>query len=441
MRTEESGKEKRMLPARPSDEPDLKAINRLMKDLQGTDKKASKCAFEALVRLGSPIRELLASPQCDPCWDGPYSYDDMAAVINEAGLSDANVLAGLAQAVVGPGGDIRLAAIQVCKRIKPPHAIVLDALAKALGDRRKNIRAEAARALGEFRVAAPSVLKGLAAALRDSDPNVVFQVTGALEEIGAPSPEVLAGLVHLLDGNAGSCGWALHALRRIGAFDQSVHNAVRQVANSTFSFPAKQPNGYGDDYEWWRQGYENAERLQKANREQAVELLSWIPVEPMVQEAIASTKQQPILSAEDQRILAWFKVVDLTDYLTPLQVFWCIGQVDRAAVESEGPAMGYSRLQRKLSQLRPTYAEIRLNTSNGYIRQGCLDVVYGLLDKEPFYSNAWAEDERGMEFRVPYMRGGREEGQWTGRARKAFHYVDRFLSIMKCLPKMTVTDG
>jgi hypothetical protein len=50
----ESGKEKPMPPVRPSDEPVPKAINRLMKDFQGSDKKASKCGFEALVRLGSP---------------------------------------------------------------------------------------------------------------------------------------------------------------------------------------------------------------------------------------------------------------------------------------------------------------------------------------------------------------------------------------------------
>jgi hypothetical protein len=72
MRMVEPGKEKPMPPARSSDEPDPKAINHLMTDFQGSDKTASKRAFEALVRLGSPIRELLASPQCDP-WDGSYS--------------------------------------------------------------------------------------------------------------------------------------------------------------------------------------------------------------------------------------------------------------------------------------------------------------------------------------------------------------------------------
>lgn len=114
-----------------------------------------------------------------------------------------------------------------------------------------------------------------------------------------------------------------------------------RFATSAFSFPAKQPSGYGDDYEYWCQSYADAERRHQANRQQAVELLCRIPVEPMVQEALASTTQQPILSAEDQRILSWFKDVDLTVYLTPLQLFWCIAQVDRDAIESEDRAIGY----------------------------------------------------------------------------------------------------
>ena len=374
--------------------------------------------------------------------EGSYSYDDMAAVINESGSSDAKVLAGLAQAVVGEGSSIRLAAIEVCKGITAPHQLVLDALVQVLCERNEYVRREAARALGELRVAAPSVLKGLAVALRDSDLAVVCEAMSALGDIARPSPEVLAGLVHFLgDVNSPSCGWALLALQKIGAFDQAVHDAVRRVATSTFSFAAEQPSGYGDDYEYYWQRYHDAERHHNANRQQAVELLTQIPVEPWYQEAMASSARPLILSEEDQRILTWFKDVDLTEYLTPLQLFWCIGQVDRAAIESEGRAIGYSKLQRTLQQLRPTYAEIRLPTSNGYIRQGCLEVVHVLLDKEPFFSNAWTDEERGLKFRATHMRGKRRESRWTRRARKAFHYVDRFLSIMKCLPKMTVTDG
>ncbi len=431
-----------MPPVRPPGEPRPTAIKQLMKDFQGSDKEASRRALKMLVRLGSPIRELLGSPQCDPRGDGSYSYDYMAAVINEAAPSNAKVLPGLAEAVVAEGSSIRLAAIQVCKRVNPPHQLVLDALVQGLCVRNEYVRREATRALGELRVAAPSVLKGLAAALRDSDPTVVCEATTALGDIGAPSPEVLAGLVHCLgDVNSSACGWALLALQKIGAFDQTVHDAVRHVATSSFSFAGEQPSGYGDDYEEYWQRYHDAERRHNANRQEAVELLTRIPVERIVQEAMESSKRPPILSEEDQRILNWFKDVDMTEYLPRLQLFWCIGQVDRAAVESEGRAMGYSRLQRELRRLRPTYAEMRLNTSNGYIRQGCLDVVYALLDKEPFYSNAWAEDERGLDFRVPCMRGGREEGQWTRRARKAFHYVGRFLSIMKCLPQISVPQG
>jgi hypothetical protein len=185
-----------------------------------------------------------------------------------------------------------------------------------------------------------------------------------------------------------------------------------------------------------------ARRHERAEVRLAVmRILLAIAPESLADDSSVGEPKRPVLSEEDKRILTWFKDVDLTEYLTPLQLFWCIGQVDRAALESEGRAVGYSKLVRKLKQVRPTYAEIRLPTSNGYIRQGCLDVVYALLDKEPFYSNAWTDDERAMEFRVQYMSGRREEGQWTRKARKAFHYVDRFLSIMKCLPKITITEG
>ncbi len=52
-----------MPPARPWDEPDPTAIKRLMKDFQGPDKKTSKRAFEALVRLGSPRRRWAAATE------------------------------------------------------------------------------------------------------------------------------------------------------------------------------------------------------------------------------------------------------------------------------------------------------------------------------------------------------------------------------------------
>ncbi len=248
-------------------------------------------------------------------------------------------------------------------------------------------------------------------------------------------------MVHRLgDVNSPFCGWALLALQKIGAFDQAVHDAVRQVATSTFSFPGEPPSGYGDDYGYWWESYHHAERRHKENRQQAAKLLMEISMGPIVQEAIESGRQ-PILSEEDQRILMWFQDVDLTEYLTPLQVYWCIGQADRDAIESEGRAIGYGKLERRLKQLQPTFAQVRLFISNGYIRDSCLGVVYALLDKEPFYSNAWTDEERRMEFRAPYPSGGRGGGRWTRRARKAFHYVDRFLSIMKYLPQITVTQG
>jgi hypothetical protein len=147
------------------------------------------------------------------------------------------------------------------------------------------------------------------------------------------------------------------------------------------------------------------------------------------------------VSAEDERVLTLFKDVDPTEYLTRLQVFWCIGQVDRAAFESAGRALGWDKLQRALKQLRPTFTQIRLPTSSGYIRQNCLEVLDGLFDREPFYSNAWSDEERGMALRDEYMYKNRKESRWTRKARTALSYVDRFLSIMNCLPQITVTQG
>jgi hypothetical protein len=146
------------------------------------------------------------------------------------------------------------------------------------------------------------------------------------------------------------------------------------------------------------------------------------------------------VSAEDERILTWFKDVDLTQFLTPLQLFWCIGQVDRAAMESAGRALGYSRLHKRLKELQPTFTQKRLPKSIGYIRERCLEVVDGLFDKEPFYSNAWSDIERGLALRAEYLWGDRKESCWTQKSRKAWGYVDRFLSVNRLLPEMTVAD-
>jgi|SRR5579884_499904 len=147
------------------------------------------------------------------------------------------------------------------------------------------------------------------------------------------------------------------------------------------------------------------------------------------------------VSAEDERILTLFKDVDLTKHLTRLQVFWCIGQVDRAAFESAGRAIGWDKLQRTLKRHQPTFTQIRLPTSSGYIRHQCLEVLDGLFDREPFYSNAWSDEERGMALRDEYKYKNRKESCWTRKSRTALRYVERFLFIKGLQPEMTVGEG
>ena len=129
----------------------------------------------------------------------------------------------------------------------------------------------------------------------------------------------------------------------------------------------------------------------------------------------------------------------LPDTTPAVLVHWASGSC-RHRVRRSGHR-GDSKLQATLEQLRPTYGEIRLPTSTAHIRDGCLEVVHVLFDKEPFFSNAWSDEECKLTFRATHMRGRRRESRWTRRARKAFHYVDRFLSITKCLPKMTATSA
>ena len=434
-------KRKPMPPALMLQEPDPKVLNQLMDDLRGPSEEASKRAFTTLVTLGSPIPDVIASPEFDPHNRGLYGFGDMAAVINEAARSDSNVFAGLAKAVTGANEYVQLSAIQVCRLINPSHAVLLDALVQALGAECISVRREAGQALGEIRLSTPAVLKGLATALRDPDLSVVFEVMTALGSIGAPSPEVLEGLVHFLDNvNSPFCGTAMSALTSIGSFAPPVLGAIRRVATSTFSFDATQPVGLGDDDDYRAESYSRAERQHKWNRQQAVDLLAQIPLEVLVEDAAATATQKPVLSVEDERILGWFNEVDMTQYLVSLQVFWCIGYVEREAIESAGPALGWHKLNARLVRLNPQFTFAPLPTGVTYLREECIPSVDGLFDREPFHSNAWSDEEQGLELRKESMLKNRPQGIWTPKAQTAWGYVDRFLTLRGWLPAITVEN-
>src|SRR5207249_3474216 len=78
-------------------------------------------------------------------------------------------------------------------------------------------------------------------------------------------------------------------------------------------------------------------------RSAVIRILGRLAPEVLASEIVAPVLKDSDYSAEDQQILAWFANVDLAQYLTPLQLFWCIGQVDRAAFESGGQALGYGK--------------------------------------------------------------------------------------------------
>ena len=369
-------------------------------------------AFRKLITLGA-IGDVLASPSFDP-QDGIYGFGDVAAIINEVGPSNAGVYSGLAKAVTGKGQSVRRHAIDICTRISPPPPILLEALVAALADKVPAVRKHAAIALGEIKDAAPFVLSGLATALPDSDLHVRSEVMQAIAVVGVPSQEILAGLARLLgDVASPSCGMALYVLKSLGSFNAAVAEAVRQVATSKAS---------------------TSDRQHQQNCQQAAELLTQISLKPLVQDAVKAASEPLVLSDEDKRILSWFEKVNLTEYRTPLQVFWCIGRVEKEAMASAGSALGWHSLAARLKTLKPKYKLATLPTGATSLCTTCIPNLDGLFDREPFHSHAWSEAERKLELRTERMHGQRHESRWTIKAWKAWGYVDRFLTIEGVLP-------
>lgn len=146
-----------------------------------------------------------------------------------------------------------------------------------------------------------------------------------------------------------------------------------------------------------------------------------------------SLKNEPARE-DDERLLRWFDEFNLKDYQTDLQVFWCVGYVDREALQSAGTALGLKRLSQRLSEIDPHFKRKRLPRSIGYLRETCFESIYGLFDKEPFRSEAWSPEERTLEIRPGVKYKERDESRWTPKAWKAWQYVDRFLRMRKLLP-------
>jgi len=387
-------------------QPDPIDFGQLMTDFSGADVAASKRAIEELMK----VRAIWECPANDSSRVYGHDLDSVGKLANKIGATHEKPFAGLAQVIVGRWNDIRWRAIWICQRIKMSHPVVLEALARAVSVREESTRRFVVETLGKIGVPSPVVLKGLAVGLRDSDMNVVIATMQALRELATPHPDVVEGLLPILNASDYYCRWSLWALKSIGAYDRKVLEAIRRVAS-----------GASGHSEW--------------TQKEALETLAAIPLEAIT----PANSRKSVLNDEDKRILSWFndERVNMAEYLTPLQVFWCVGRIERKAMESAGPAIGWHKLSRRLLELKPLFKFVPLPTGVTYL-SNAIPNLDGLFDKEPFYSHAWSDEERQLELRPDFLHGKRVEARWTAKASKCWVYVDTFLTLEDLLPTITI---
>ena len=145
-------------------------------------------------------------------------------------------------------------------------------------------------------------------------------------------------------------------------------------------------------------------------------------------------------NTEDEQILGWFKDVTMNNYRDALQVFWCIGLIEGDAMKSAERALGWGSLSKRLrDDLDPRFKLVKLPTSIKFLSVTCVPDLDGLFDRDPFYSNAWTEEERPLPLRtVSTKKGERPQSRWTHKTWKAWQYVDRFLTLRNLLPEIKV---
>ena len=246
--------------------------------------------------------------------------------------------------------------------------------------REKNtvVRGEAAWALGEIGAAAESVVPALIQALGDAEEFVREKASAALAKIGR------VAVPSLID-----------ATRRLASVKHQA--AVMQVLLEIDANSVVNANSAGEE----------------ANAD---------------------------LSDEDQQTLDLFADVNPKRFLSLLQTYWCIGLVERDVMESANLAKGYAKLHEKLELLEAKFDSTPVNVSIGYIRETCLEKLAELFSCKPF-SNIWSAEEVNPDLRIEERVGNRIHGRWTPRARKAWSYVNRFLTLRGWLPEIKRFDG
>lgn len=337
-------------------------------------------------RAAAAVPALIESVTALPPHSWPQWRENAVLVFGQLGPAAAKAAPAVIGLLDGVPGRIRSLVIASLGRMGVGAVRVL---AKALSNSAPAVRAGAAEALGWVDPGARNTVPMFAKALFDRDRNVGWEALIALlQASGDPEAKVRAT--------------AKRVLRSIGS--QVVPELKKALQDN-----------------------------RPLVRESAELLLTQLTPKT----APAVPPPSPSVSDEDRRVLSWFaEVKDLGDYLTHLQVFWCIGQVDREAIQSANPAMGWRKLNARLGKFAPVFNFSSLPTGSDHLRNTCLPELDGLFDREPFYSKAWSDEERGLPLRMPWQRGKRPESRWTRKAWTAWRYVDRFLTLRDLLPQV-----
>jgi HEAT repeat protein len=326
-------------------------------------------------------------------------------------LGDQNAISVLIEALKHPEVFMRTDAATALGKIGGPTPVVVPALIGAMKDPKWYVRRGAAEALGMIGISAMSAVPALAAALMDEEDLVRSDTREALQRIGGSDVSVPALIAALAAPNEYARREAAEALTKIG------EQAIPGLDKARFETDA-------------------------LTRVAVVQILATIAPHVLKQDPTNVESNHPPHTPEDDRILSWFKQVRVEEYMQHLQVFWCIGYVDRDAMKSSGLAMGYKKLSELLNKREPHYKHILLHVSDGHIRSKCLpNLDGGLFDLDPFLTHAWTDEERRQAFREPDRSpGGKMFERWTPKAWKAWTYVDRFLSLNDLVPEMNNED-
>lgn len=350
---------------------------------------------------------------------------------------------------------------EVAEALAAIGPIAVPALIDALGQDEWPLRRGAAVALWKMGPAAKDAVPALRDALGSTDWAIQEMAACALGEIGPAAKDAVPALIKAIRrGREAVRYWAGQALRGIGTeampalmatfgdwtCDAEVIDAALVAMGSHAVTDLLDILRRDDpDPEPRRRAAKMLERIGSEAvpglvavwkdetdviRNEAAKIL--VQINPDLIVGIPLKNEPP--GEDDERLLRWFDEFNLKDYQTDLQVFWCVGYVDREALQSAGTALGLKRLSQRLSEIDPHFKRKRLPRSIGYLRETCFESIYGLFDKEPFRSEAWSPEERTLEIRPGVKYKERDESRWTPKAWKAWQYVDRFLRMRKLLP-------